>query len=410
MKRNRNSLLILTAFLMAVLFSCNQDNKKHVEQANEGSFGYDLKFLKSKDSSLITLQNNDAILVVSPKFQGKVFTSSALGLDGKSFGWINYKAFDTLATHINAYGGEDRMWVGPEGGQFSIFFKKDAKMEFSNWQTPAALDTEPWEMLSHDANSIKMTKNAEFENYSGTKFNVQIDREVKLLNAEEVKENLGISAPEKLKWVAYQTDNQITNIGQQAWTKESGTLNIWMLGMFNPSEKGIIVIPYKQGDDKELGNILTSDYFGDVPKERLVTDNGIIYFKIDGKYRSKIGISPKRASNFVASYDDLNKVLTILKYNKPAAGATYINQKWEIQKEPFIGDVINAYNDGPLTDGTQMGPFYEMETSSPAAFLAPKEKMGHQQQVYHFTGSESDLNVIAEKVLGVAISDIKKHL
>ncbi len=410
MKRNRNSLLILTAFLMAVLFSCNQDNKKHVEQANEGSFGYDLKFLKSKDSSLITLQNNDAILVVSPKFQGKVFTSSALGLDGKSFGWINYKAFDTLATHINAYGGEDRMWVGPEGGQFSIFFKKDAKMEFSNWQTPAALDTEPWEMLSHDANSIKMTKNAEFENYSGTKFNVQIDREVKLLNAEEVKENLGISAPEKLKWVAYQTDNQITNIGQQAWTKESGTLNIWMLGMFNPSEKGIIVIPYKQGDDKELGNILTSNYFGDVPKERLVTDNGIIYFKIDGKYRSKIGISPKRASNFVASYDDLNKVLTILKYNKPAAGATYINQKWEIQKEPFIGDVINAYNDGPLTDGTQMGPFYEMETSSPAAFLAPKEKMGHQQQVYHFTGSESDLNVIAEKVLGVAISDIKKHL
>jgi hypothetical protein len=410
MKRNRNSLLILTAFLMAVLFSCNQDNKKHVEQANEGSFGYDLKFLKSKDSSLITLQNNDAILVVSPKFQGKVFTSSALGLDGKSFGWINYKAFDTLATHINAYGGEDRMWVGPEGGQFSIFFKKDAKMEFSNWQTPAALDTEPWEMLSHDANSIKMTKNAEFENYSGTKFNVQIDREVKLLNAEEVKENLGISAPEKLKWVAYQTDNQITNIGQQAWTKESGTLNIWMLGMFNPSEKGIIVIPYKQGDDKELGNILTSDYFGDVPKERLVTDNGIIYFKIDGKYRSKIGISPKRASNFVASYDDLNKVLTILKYNKPAAGATYINQKWEIQKEPFIGDVINAYNDGPLTDGAQMGPFYEMETSSPAAFLAPKEKMGHQQQVYHFTGSESDLNVIAEKVLGVAISDIKKHL
>lgn len=410
MKRNRNSRLILTAFLMAVLFSCNQDNKKHVEQANEGSFGYDLKFLKSKDSSLITLQNNDAILVVSPKFQGKVFTSSALGLDGKSFGWINYKAFDTLATHINAYGGEERMWVGPEGGQFSVFFKKDAKMEFSNWQTPAALDTEPWEMLSHDANSIKMTKNAEFENYSGTKFNVQIDREVKLLNAEEVKENLGISAPEKLKWVAYQTDNQITNIGQQAWTKESGTLNIWMLGMFNPSEKGIIVIPYKQGDDKELSNVLTSNYFGDVPKDRLTTDNGFIYFKIDGKYRSKIGISPKRASNFVASYDDLNKVLTILKYNKPAAGATYINQKWEIQKEPFIGDVINAYNDGPLTDGTQMGPFYEMETSSPAAFLAPKEKMGHQQQVYHFTGSESDLNVIAEKVLGVAISDIKKHL
>ena len=31
--------------------------------------------------------------------------------------------------HINVYGGEDRFWLGPEGGQFSIFFAKDAKFD-----------------------------------------------------------------------------------------------------------------------------------------------------------------------------------------------------------------------------------------------------------------------------------------
>ena len=29
---------------------------------------------------------------------------------------------DTVNPHMNAYGGEDRIWLGPEGGMFSLFF------------------------------------------------------------------------------------------------------------------------------------------------------------------------------------------------------------------------------------------------------------------------------------------------
>jgi hypothetical protein len=32
--------------------------------------------------------------------------------------------------HINVFGGEDRFWLGPEGGQFSIFFAKDGVVYF----------------------------------------------------------------------------------------------------------------------------------------------------------------------------------------------------------------------------------------------------------------------------------------
>ena len=100
-------------------------------------------------------------------------------------------------------------------------------------------------------------------------------------------------------------------------------------------------------------------------------------------------------------------MLTILQFNKPAAGAEYINQLWEIQKEPFKGDVINSYNDGPLADGSQMGPFYEIESSSPAAFLAPGESLTHIQRIFHFVGEEAKLTLISTKVMGISIEQIK---
>src|SRR5688572_11438841 len=77
-----------------------------VKKFSQGSFGYDLDFLKGRDS-IIVLQNNagNAQVIVSPKYQGKVFTSTADGADGKSFGWINYKAFkDEPDPHMNGYG------------------------------------------------------------------------------------------------------------------------------------------------------------------------------------------------------------------------------------------------------------------------------------------------------------------
>jgi len=99
-------------------------------------------------------------------------------------------------------------------------------------------------------------------------------------------------------------------------------------------------------------------------------------------------------------------MLTILQFNKPAPGAEYINQLWEIQREPFKGDVINSYNDGPLADGSQMGPFYEIESSSPAAFLAPGESLTHTQRIFHFVGDESKLTPISQKIWGISIEEI----
>ena len=68
-------------------------------------------------------------------------TSTAGGDAGLSFGWINREliASGKMQPHMNAFGGEDRFWMGPEGGQFSIFFAKGAKFEFADWFTPAVI-------------------------------------------------------------------------------------------------------------------------------------------------------------------------------------------------------------------------------------------------------------------------------
>src|SRR5689334_12604545 len=87
-------------------------------------FGDDVAFLK-KHTPIVVLSDSSgkAQLAIAPALQGRVMTSSANGNDGASFGWINRAYFDEAAAgkknpHMNPYGGEDRFWIGPEGGQF----------------------------------------------------------------------------------------------------------------------------------------------------------------------------------------------------------------------------------------------------------------------------------------------------
>jgi hypothetical protein len=86
--------------------------------------------------------------------------------------------------------------------------------------------------------------------------------------------------------------------------------------------------------------------------------------------------------------------------------STYVNSLWEWQESPYAGDVVNSYNDGPLEDGAQLGPFYELESSSPARELQPDEFLRHVHRTYHFEGDFENLNAISRKVLGIDLDQI----
>ena len=406
-----NVLKYSSIILVVLSMSACQENKtvKQVvadSQYAKGTFGYDLDFLKKKDSVIVlNSKDGNGQIIVSPKYQAKVFTSTADGVNGKSFGWINYKTFDqeSLDPHMNAYGGEDRLWLGPEGGKFSLFFKPGTKMEFANWHTPAAVDNETWKLVSNTDKKASFTKSAKLLNYAGTTLDLSINRDIEMLEAADVKTMLGVDLDSKVKSVAFHTTTTLTNTGDKAWDKQTGAPCTWNLDMFAPSAKTVIIVPY---NNDATGKVATTDYFGEIPKDRIKFNNGILLFKADGKSRGKLGMAPNRAKNMAGSYDAENNVLTVTLFDTDAK-ATYLNQEWRTDRDPFIGDAVNAYNDGPLADKTQLGPFYEIESVSPAAFLKPNEKLSHTHSVFHFTGDMDELNTIALKTLGISLQDIQ---
>jgi len=376
----------------------------------KNTFGDDLKFLeKHTEVVLLSDASGNSQVAVLPEMQGRVMTSSAAGVGGMSFGWINRElvAAGEFVEHINVFGGEDRFWIGPEGGQFSIFFKNGVPFDLEHWFTPAAIDTEAFELVSASKNRAVLKKDMRLENYSQTVFDLRVDREVRVLGRDEAVNELGTTPAEGVKMVAFESTNKMTNTGDKAWEKETGLLSIWILGMFNPSPETTIVVPFKTGPESRLGPAVNDAYFGKVPSERLILKDGVLFFSGDGQYRSKIGLSPQRSKPTLGSYDAVNKVLTIVQYNQPEGVTDYVNSMWELQDEPFKGDTVNSYNDGPPEPGAKpMGPFYELETSSMAAALDPGEKISHIHRTFHLQGLQADLDPIAQATLGVTIDEI----
>jgi hypothetical protein len=412
MKKIHYSLFLLSLIACGSRESQNMETSQQQPKAPfyvKGTFGYDLDFLKQHHKDLLLLRDdsNKAQLIVLPAYQGRVMTSTAAGDEGSSFGWINYDliASGKKVEHIHAFGGEERFWLGPEGGQFSIYFKKGTEFTYDNWLVPKEIDTEPFTLVSSSSNEARFEKEMHLENYSGTKFDLLVNRNVRMLDRARTDSLLDLQVPDGVEVVAFETENKLTNKGTSAWTKKTGMLSVWILSMMNASEQTTVAAPYKKGDEGKLGKIVTDDYFGKVPSDRLKVSDGLILFKADGKYRSKIGISPERALPLVASYDAINSVLTIATFSLPEKHPGYVNSLWQIQKEPFKGDAVNSYNDGPV-NGTQMGQLYEIESSSPAAGLGPGETLTHNHRTMHLKGSKADLNVIALKVLGFSLDSL----
>ena len=375
----------------------------------KGTFGYDLQFLKQYHKDLILLGDGSdagAQIIILPAYQGRVMTSTADGNGGMSFGWINYDLIDSNKEeeHFHAFGGEERFWLGPEGGQFSIFFKKGDPFDFDHWYVPKAIDTEPFILVSSSKTEANIQREMYLKNYSGFEFNLMVNRHIRLLSKTEIPLLLGFPLPENLQIVGFESNNSITNTGNTPWTKEKGLLSIWILSMFNAGNKTTIAVPYKQGNENDLGKLVTDDYFGKVPVDRLKIKNGVIFLNADANYRSKIGISPKRALPILASFDQVNEVLTIAQFSLPEFPADYVNSLWEIQENPFDGDVVNAYNDG-FIDGKQMGKFYELESSSPAATLNVGESMHHVHRTIHLKGNSNELNEVTKTLLGIHLSE-----
>lgn len=402
-------IIILLTSVCSARRGIDENSKNQMKEPKGNNYGEDKSFLGNY-CDLIELSSGKSKVLLSAKFQGRVFTSSATRDGGLSFGWINYDLFRSgmISEQFNPYGGEERLWLGPEGGPFSVYFENGKEQTFENWKVPEVIDTDKFDVVEQNCRSVSFRKEFFLKNYSGFLLDIGIERNVRLLSTDEIETALTCPVDSSLAYVAYESENILINNGSSAWNSSGRLLSVWMLSMFNPSPSGVVFIPYKEGPESELGKIVTDDYFGKVPEERLSIRNGTIFFKADGKYRSKIGISPKRVLPFCGSYDGQKQVLTVLWFSSPDEPSEYLNSIWGKQENPMAGDVVNSYNDGPVKDGSVMGPFYEIESSSPAAFLAPGGKIVHTQRIFHITGDKKRLNIITRKIFNLSVSDIEQ--
>ena len=115
---------LMIILIIVVVSFCNQTNNKN----KMNNYGYDKAFFEKHNIEFIELKSSDNLsrLMVVPAYQGRVMTSTAGGYEGRSHGWINYSFIEAGKKDLqfNVYGGEERFWLGPEGGPYSIFFKE----------------------------------------------------------------------------------------------------------------------------------------------------------------------------------------------------------------------------------------------------------------------------------------------
>ena len=168
----------------------------------------DVAFLK-KHTEIIELSSGAARVAIAPAWQGRVMTSTASAPEGSGFGWINPEVIEAgikpeaeradLARHIHVFGGEERLWFGPEGGPFALFFPPKVEQTFANWKTPAAMDTEPFETTASTHEGATFTKSIQLPNRAGTVFSMDVKREITLAASSELAKLCGGPLPDGVK-------------------------------------------------------------------------------------------------------------------------------------------------------------------------------------------------------------------
>ena len=92
--------------------------------AEASNYGTVRDFLVAHTNVVELTGENGERVAICPEYQGRVMTSTCGDLEGRSLGWVN-KSFIEKGEkdpHFNNYGGEDRLWLGPEGGPYSLWF------------------------------------------------------------------------------------------------------------------------------------------------------------------------------------------------------------------------------------------------------------------------------------------------
>lgn len=340
-------------------------------------------------------------LAVVPAWQLRVATG-AFAPDGSSLGWLNRPKLRSgeVDARANLWGGLERLWLGPEGGPGTIYFAPGDGYDLDRWTIPALVDRVPFRVASAGEARIAASAEGRLTNRAGERFEVRLERSVELLDAGHA---LGAHLPPGVRGLGFVSDNTLTNVGASSWSPSNGGLCLWLAGMFPHAEGAVAYAPAPAAAKPRA----VGDYFHALDETRLRPVGAGMAFRVDGGHRSKIGIPAANATGWMGAWDPGRERLTLVQAEVDA-GAEYLEARWSADRGPFGGEALHLYNDGPPEPGAApFGPFFELESSSPAAVLAPGESRSHRSTTTLLDGSRAALDELACAHLGVSLADLE---
>jgi hypothetical protein len=340
--------------------------------------------------------------LVAPSLVGRIMGTTATGDRGEILGWVNVPAIEKgmVDPVFNNFGGEERFWFAPEGGQFGL----NLGGHLSGWQyyeVQDALNTQPFRVLKKEANALTMFSRMKLINARSARFDMEVTRTVRIL--DECPYVLGYDG--KVDFVGFETINISRNAAAVPVRRTSGALAMFCLTQFLAHPRLVIIVPFHPGSSRLLGSPVRKDYWKDfcthgvLPRHRYHVDKSFALMKGDGSLRGKFGIGRRRAVPRLASLDlDTDEMVIVDCDFYPEL--EYVGSYWRYMQDPYDGDALSVSFEGPNEKG-QPGRSYELETLSPALFLEPGQAFSHRNRIYHLFGPAGAINQICRKFLGV---------
>jgi len=327
-------------------------------------------------------------IIVTPELSARVLGASFEGEDGKNLLWVDKTILDETYWKKRPYfwnAGGYRTWIAPE----DLFFLD----ENNEWFVPASLDTAPFRILEKRENNVILEADVNLKTTIGKDYKLTLMRRISFLTESPSEAGL---LPEGVRYIGIGLMHSLTNRSEGVIGVDMPYICLWNMLQIEPS--GTTLVPLNAGSNPKTAY---REYFNPLG-ERLVVQNDIISVKIDGKYRSKIGVRPEAAKPgmaYLRDNRDNTGVLYVMLFPVEPDGI-YVDKPWGTESD--YGDVIELYND----DG-DMGGFTEIECHGPARKLKRGEKQSHTASLHIFSGSIPELKKIGSALLKTDLSKAK---
>ena len=375
-----NLLIVLTVVFMV---SCAETPETEKTFSTNKDL---LDGLGEHTQKLVIGSSDEPQIIITPELSARVLGASFNGENGENLMWVNETILDGSYWAKKPYfwnAGGYRTWIAPE----DLFFLD----ENNEWFVPVSLDPASFRIVDQNSSGATFEADVNLKTNIGKYYKTTIRRRISLLTSPpSVIESL----PEGVKYMGIDLLHSLTNRSEEVIGEDLPYVCLWNMLQINPS--GTTLVPLTAGSDPGSAYREYFDPLGD----RLVISNNIISVKIDGMYRSKIGVRPEACRSgiaFLRDNQDNNGVLFVLLFTVDPDGI-YVDKPWGIQSD--YGDAIELYN-----DNGDMGGFTEIECHGPAKKLGRGETQSHKVSLHIFGGLIPELKKIGSILLEADLSN-----